>query len=78
MAFVASSLREVNSIYILKSSLDSWETTDMLFIVICVLSVNREESVLENIQPIEFHEKMKNPTFLEDAQLIDVREPEEV
>lgn len=38
----------------------------------------REESVLEDIQPIEFHEKMQNPAFLEDAQLIDVREPEEV
>ncbi|XP_073301180.1 rhodanese-like/PpiC domain-containing protein 12, chloroplastic isoform X1 [Primulina huaijiensis] len=38
----------------------------------------REESVLEDIQPVEFHEKMQNPAFLEDAQLIDVREPEEV
>ncbi|KZV54089.1 rhodanese-like/PpiC domain-containing protein 12-like [Dorcoceras hygrometricum] len=38
----------------------------------------REESVLENIQPVEFHEKMQNPEFLKDAQLIDVREPDEV
>ncbi|XP_019257542.1 PREDICTED: rhodanese-like/PpiC domain-containing protein 12, chloroplastic [Nicotiana attenuata] len=38
----------------------------------------REESVLEHIQPNEFHVKLQDPSFLEEAQLIDVREPEEV
>ncbi|KAL3529943.1 hypothetical protein ACH5RR_009265 [Cinchona calisaya] len=38
----------------------------------------REESILEDIQPTELHEKMQDPSFLEEAQLIDVREPEEV
>ncbi|KAL6516365.1 hypothetical protein OROGR_019670 [Orobanche gracilis] len=38
----------------------------------------REESVLEHIQPGELHEKMQDPYFLDEAQLIDVREPDEV
>ncbi|KAL5764521.1 hypothetical protein ACOSP7_016875 [Xanthoceras sorbifolium] len=38
----------------------------------------REESLLQEIQPDEFHIKMQDPNFLEEAQLIDVREPEEV
>ncbi|KAK4492337.1 hypothetical protein RD792_003141 [Penstemon davidsonii] len=38
----------------------------------------REEAVLEYIQPSELHEKMQDPTFLEEAQLVDVREPHEV
>ncbi|OMO87169.1 Peptidyl-prolyl cis-trans isomerase, PpiC-type [Corchorus capsularis] len=38
----------------------------------------REESVLKDIQPEEFHAKMQDPSFIEDAQLIDVREPDEV
>lgn len=38
----------------------------------------REESILEEIAPKELHEKMQDPSFLEEAQLIDVREPEEV
>ncbi|XP_059286120.1 rhodanese-like/PpiC domain-containing protein 12, chloroplastic [Lycium ferocissimum] len=38
----------------------------------------RDESVLEHIQPNEFHVKLQDPSFLEEAQLIDVREPEEV
>ncbi|XP_008227267.1 PREDICTED: rhodanese-like/PpiC domain-containing protein 12, chloroplastic [Prunus mume] len=38
----------------------------------------REESVLQDIQPEELHVKMQDPSFLDEAQLIDVREPEEV
>ncbi|KAL6202704.1 hypothetical protein ACLB2K_026409 [Fragaria x ananassa] len=38
----------------------------------------REESVLQNIQCKELHVKMQDPSFLDEAQLIDVREPEEV
>ncbi|XP_042003537.1 rhodanese-like/PpiC domain-containing protein 12, chloroplastic isoform X2 [Salvia splendens] len=38
----------------------------------------REESLLEDIQPSELHKKMQDPSFLEEAQLIDVREPDEV
>ncbi|KAK6141756.1 hypothetical protein DH2020_024499 [Rehmannia glutinosa] len=38
----------------------------------------REESVLEYIQPSELHKRMQDPSFLEEAQLIDVREPDEV
>ncbi|XP_071923995.1 rhodanese-like/PpiC domain-containing protein 12, chloroplastic isoform X2 [Coffea arabica] len=38
----------------------------------------REESILEEIAPAELHEKMQDPSFLDEAQLIDVREPEEV
>lgn len=40
--------------------------------------LTREESSLQEIQPDEFHMKMQDPNFLEEAQLIDVREPEEV
>ncbi|KAK4419633.1 Rhodanese-like/PpiC domain-containing protein 12, chloroplastic [Sesamum alatum] len=38
----------------------------------------REALVLEHIQPSEFHQKMQDPSFFEEAQLIDVREPDEV
>lgn len=38
----------------------------------------REESMLHNIQPEELHVKIQDPNFMEEAQLIDVREPEEV
>lgn len=38
----------------------------------------REGSVLQDIQPDELHAKMQDPNFLEEAQLVDVREPEEV
>ncbi|XP_022152997.1 rhodanese-like/PpiC domain-containing protein 12, chloroplastic [Momordica charantia] len=38
----------------------------------------REESVLLDIQPEELHSKMQDQNFLNEAQLIDVREPEEV
>ncbi|XP_020230770.1 rhodanese-like/PpiC domain-containing protein 12, chloroplastic [Cajanus cajan] len=38
----------------------------------------REGSILEDIQPDELHAKIQDPNFLEEAQLIDVREPEEV
>lgn len=38
----------------------------------------REEPVLEHIQPDEIHVRLQDPSFLEEAQLIDVREPEEV
>ncbi|XP_048139518.1 rhodanese-like/PpiC domain-containing protein 12, chloroplastic isoform X2 [Rhodamnia argentea] len=38
----------------------------------------REESVLQDIQPNELHVKMHDPSFPEEAQLIDVREPDEV
>lgn len=38
----------------------------------------REESILEYIQPIELYEKIQHPSFVDEAQLIDVREPEEV
>lgn len=38
----------------------------------------REESILEDIAPEELHSKLQDPSFIEEAQLIDVREPEEV
>lgn len=38
----------------------------------------REESILQNIEPQELHSKMQDPSFVEEAQLIDVREPEEI
>ncbi|XP_062171790.1 rhodanese-like/PpiC domain-containing protein 12, chloroplastic [Alnus glutinosa] len=38
----------------------------------------REESLLLDIQPDELHAKMQDPNFSEEAQLVDVREPEEV
>lgn len=40
--------------------------------------IAREEPVLQDIQPDELHVKFQDPNFLEEAQLIDVREPEEV
>lgn len=38
----------------------------------------REEPLLKDIQPTELHEKLQDLSFTEEAQLIDVREPEEV
>ncbi|KAL5580353.1 hypothetical protein UlMin_012795 [Ulmus minor] len=38
----------------------------------------REESLLQEIQPEELHSRMQDPSFLDEAQLIDVREPNEV
>lgn len=38
----------------------------------------REESLLQDIQPEELHSKMQDPSFSQEAQLIDVREPDEV
>eukprot|EP00262_Sarcandra_glabra_P018063 TRINITY_DN6393_c1_g2_i2.p1 TRINITY_DN6393_c1_g2~~TRINITY_DN6393_c1_g2_i2.p1 ORF type:complete len:238 (+),score=39.75 TRINITY_DN6393_c1_g2_i2:48-761(+) len=38
----------------------------------------REESLLQDIEPEELHLKMQDPSFLEEVQLIDVREPDEV
>ncbi|KAL8265737.1 hypothetical protein R6Q59_003081 [Mikania micrantha] len=43
--------------------------------VVCLVG---EASVLDDIQPEELHAKLQDPDFLEDAQLIDVREPHEV
>lgn len=40
--------------------------------------MSREESILEEIQAIKLHGKMQDPAFFEEAQLIDVREPDEV
>lgn len=34
--------------------------------------------MLEEIAPEKLHAKLQDPGFLEEAQLIDVREPEEV
>ncbi|GAB4835293.1 hypothetical protein Ancab_000202 [Ancistrocladus abbreviatus] len=38
----------------------------------------REELLLQDIQSDELHVKLQDPSFLGEAQLIDVREPEEV
>ncbi|KAG6518108.1 hypothetical protein ZIOFF_021510 [Zingiber officinale] len=38
----------------------------------------REESILQDMDPEDLHSKMQDPGFFEEAQLIDVREPEEV
>ncbi|KAK9123300.1 hypothetical protein Sjap_012902 [Stephania japonica] len=38
----------------------------------------REEALLYNIEPEELHLKLQDPSFVEEVQLIDVREPEEV
>uniref|UniRef100_A0A0E0LPZ7 Peptidylprolyl isomerase n=1 Tax=Oryza punctata TaxID=4537 RepID=A0A0E0LPZ7_ORYPU len=38
----------------------------------------RDQCVMEDIAPEELHAKMQDPNFLEEAQLIDVREPDEV
>ncbi|XP_078438566.1 rhodanese-like domain-containing protein / PPIC-type PPIASE domain-containing protein [Wolffia australiana] len=38
----------------------------------------RDEPLLRDIGPEELHSKMENPAFFEEAQLIDVREPDEV
>lgn len=38
----------------------------------------REEALLGDIGPDEIHKKMQDPSFFEEAQLIDVREPDEV
>ncbi|XP_068660270.1 rhodanese-like/PpiC domain-containing protein 12, chloroplastic [Aristolochia californica] len=38
----------------------------------------REACLLQDIEPEELHSKMQDPGFLEEAQMIDVREPDEV
>ncbi|MCL7050893.1 hypothetical protein MKW94_026540 [Papaver nudicaule] len=38
----------------------------------------REAALLQDVQPEEFHIKMQDPSFHEEAQLLDVREPEEI
>ncbi|KAJ3683011.1 hypothetical protein LUZ60_013238 [Juncus effusus] len=38
----------------------------------------REECVLQDISPEELHTKLQDPSFIDEAQLIDVREPDEV
>ncbi|KAL6657225.1 hypothetical protein ACP70R_005005 [Stipagrostis hirtigluma subsp. patula] len=38
----------------------------------------RDQCVLQDIEPEELHTKMQDPSFIEEAQLIDVREPDEV
>ncbi|XP_062186412.1 rhodanese-like/PpiC domain-containing protein 12, chloroplastic [Phragmites australis] len=38
----------------------------------------RDQCVLQDIEPEELHTKMQDPSFIEEAQLIDVREPNEV
>ncbi|CAM0145045.1 unnamed protein product [Urochloa decumbens] len=38
----------------------------------------RDQCVLQDIDPEDLHTKMQDPSFLEEAQLIDVREPDEV
>ncbi|PIA53825.1 hypothetical protein AQUCO_00900425v1 [Aquilegia coerulea] len=38
----------------------------------------REASLLRDVEPQELHVKMQDPNFLDEAQLIDVREPEEI
>lgn len=39
---------------------------------------SREEVLLQDVEPDELHGKMQDPSFFEEAQLIDVREHEEV
>lgn len=43
-----------------------------------IICATREESLLGEIQADELHLKMQDPTFAKEAQLIDVREPDEV
>lgn len=43
----------------------------------CLLNA-RDQCVLQDIDPEELHMKMQDPSFLEETQLIDVREPDEV
>ncbi|XP_051213568.1 rhodanese-like/PpiC domain-containing protein 12, chloroplastic [Lolium perenne] len=38
----------------------------------------RDQCMLQDIAPEELHAKMQDPSFIEEAQLIDVREPDEV
>ncbi|KAF6155391.1 hypothetical protein GIB67_019917 [Kingdonia uniflora] len=47
------------------------------FHLLQVLS-EREEALLHQIEPEELHLKMQDPSFIEEAQLIDVRESEEI
>lgn len=39
---------------------------------------DRDQCMLQDIAPEELHAKMQDPSFIEEAQLIDVREPDEV
>lgn len=51
--------------------------TDFGWHLLEVLS-EREESILEDIEPVDLHSKMQDENFIQEAQLIDVREHEEV
>lgn len=43
-----------------------------------MIFLSREEPTLEDIRPTDLHTKLQDPSFSEEVQLIDVREPEEV
>lgn len=77
MAFAASALREVKNHNICTSC---GFIIGELYVVIFypVYYYAREECILQDIEPLELHSKMQYPSFVEEAQLIDVREPEEV
>jgi hypothetical protein len=81
MALVASCLWEVchKKFYLLKyASKCQLSLGVYLFLSILAPYPVREESLLLDIQPDELHAKMQDPNFSEEAQLVDVREPEEV
>ena len=81
MALVASSLWEVCSKNpsLFAYGCKCWFSFGMpLFSYVFAPCPAREGSLLQDVQTEEFHAKMQDPNFLEEAQLIDVREPDEV
>ena len=72
--------RYVSKTYMYLDNLFIYEIYSVLlqYLSLCPQCHRREESLLQEIQPEELHERMQDPSFVEDAQLIDVREPDEV
>ena len=66
--------------FLIEPNGDIWPKYSTSILMPCkfTLLTVREESILQDIQPHDLHVKIQDPNFLEEAQLIDVREPEEV
>lgn len=75
MALAASSFREVGLIFYQYLSCKLVKPHRGL--TLCSYGY-REEALLVELPPEEFHLKSQDPEFMEHAQLIDVREPDEV
>lgn len=78
MAFGSSPFREVFSQDPCLSEFGMMKFRWVAYLSLFTPCLVREESILKDIQPEELHAKIQDPSFIDEAQLIDVREPDEV